>query len=338
MSIKGIDVSSYQGKPDWANVKADGIKFAIIRIMNSKGKDTSFEHNYEGCGANGIARGVYRYSYALSVAQAQEEAKGVLTALAGRKIEMGVLLDLEWSKQRALGSVKVKAIANAFMKVIRDAGYECNIYCNLDWYKNVCGGLNAKYWVARYPAEDNGAMKESLKPNVGEIGWQYSSKGRVSGISGNVDMDVWYGELVMVTPEPPEEDPVFDEEAVGSLQEALNADGITDKNGKKLVVDKKKGPLTESAIKKILLKSGAFDEKRCRYEVGSTGEVVKWLQMRLNTVIGNEIIKLLGQTLEPDGKLGTDTRLAIGLYQEISGLSFDYIAGVNTITELLKRK
>ena len=104
-----------------------------------------------------------------------------------------------------------------------------------------------------------------------------------------------------------------------------------------MTVDKQKGPLTESAIKKVLLKSGAFNATKRRYEVGSTGEVVKWLQMRLNTVIGDEIIKLLGNDLEPDGKLGTDTRLAIGLYQELKGLTFDYVAGVNTITELLKR-
>lgn len=333
MEIRGIDVSSYQGKPDWAKVKGSGVKFAIIRILNSKGVDPSFEHNYAKCVENGIAKGVYRFCYALNVDQARKEAREVLETLNGRYLEMGVWLDLEWSKLRALGSAKVKEIAKAWMQVIRDAGYECNIYCNRDWFKNVCGGLDAEYWVARYPIEDNGTMKSSLKPNVGEIGWQYSSKGRVPGISGNVDMDVWYGELVVMTPE---EEPLFDEEAVGSLQEALNADGITDKNGEQLKVDKKKGELTESAIKKVLLKSGAFDEARCRYLVGSTGEVVKWLQMRLNTVIGNNIIELLGEALEPDGKLGTDTRLAIGLFQEMKGLDLDYIAGINTITELLK--
>ena len=336
MGVKGIDVSSYQGKPDWAKVKTDGIKFAIIRIMNSKGIDASFEHNYEGCGVNGIARGVYRYSYALSIAQAQAEAKEVLAALAGKKLEMGVWLDLEWSKQRELGSAKVKEIANAWMQVIRAAGYECNVYCNRDWYKNVCGGLDAKYWVARYPSDDNGTVKTNLKPNVGEIGWQYSSKGKVSGISGNVDMDIWYGDIPVASSIPPVRTPLFDEDAIGSLQEALNADGITDKNGNSLKVDKKNGPLTESAIRNVLLKAGAFDNKKGRYKVGSTGEVVKWLQMRLNTVIGNDITELLGSALVPDGKLGADTRLAVGLYQEMKGLKQDYLAGVSTITELLK--
>ncbi len=195
MAHKMIDVSSYQGKPDWNEVAQDGVKGAILRIRNSKGVDTSFEYNYNTCGKRGLDRGAYRYSYALTVAQAKAEAREVLQTLDGRKLELGVWLDLEWIKQRALGSTKVKQIASAWMKVIRDAGYECNIYCNLDWYRNVCGGLNAKYWIARYPANDKGVVVSRLRPNIGEIGWQYSSKGKITGISGNVDMDEWYGNL-----------------------------------------------------------------------------------------------------------------------------------------------
>lgn len=337
MSVKGIDVSAYQGKPDWAKVKKSGVEFAILRILNSKGKDTSFEHNYSGCVAAGIRMGVYRFSYALTVSQAQKEAREVIEALSGRKIDMGVWLDLEWSRQRALGSAKIKEIAGAWMKVIRDAGYECNIYCNTDWYKNICSGLNAKYWIARYPAGDNGTMKESLRPNVGEVGWQYSSKGKVPGISGNVDMDVWYDTVVPAPePEEPMETVLWDMEAVRSLQEALNADGIRDANGRELKVDGIRGDMTSSAVEKILLKAGAFDQSKSRYAVGSTGQVVKWLQMRLNTVIGDSIVELLGAGLEADGKLGADTRLVVGLFQEVRGLKMDYVAGVKTVTELLR--
>lgn len=197
MSKKVIDVSSYQGKPDWGRVKSDGVVGAIIRIRNSKGVDTSWEHNYSGCGANGLVRGAYRYSYALSVTQAKAEAEEVIRTLDGRKLELGVYVDLEWSNQRALGPAKVKQIANAWMKVIRDAGYVCNVYCNLDWHRNVCGGLSAEYWVAKYGIND-GVARAKDKPNVGEIGWQFTSKGRVAGISGNVDVSLWYGELDLV--------------------------------------------------------------------------------------------------------------------------------------------
>ena len=134
----------------------------------------------------------------------------------------------------------------------------------------------------------------------------------------------------------PSSPPKWDAEAVKSLQEALNADGVRDKNGKCLKVDGTKGSMTDSAVEKVLLKAGLFDTSRGRYGVGSTGQVVKWLQMRLNTVIGNAIIELLETPLEPDGRLGADTRMAVGLFQEIRGLKVDYVVGVKTVTELLR--
>ena len=129
----------------------------------------------------------------------------------------------------------------------------------------------------------------------------------------------------------------LDQEAVRSLQEALNADGITDADRKALMIDGIKGQDTTAAIRKVLLLSGAFDSRTARFTVGSTGQTVKWLQMRLNTVIGPQIVELLKTEygLEADGKFGNDTRLAVGLFQEIRGLKQDYKVGVNTITELL---
>lgn len=333
--MKGIDVSAYQGKPDWPAVRAAGIEMAIIRAANRKGKDASFEHNYTGCAVAGIRRGVYRYSYAKTVDEAVKEAMEVVQTINGRKLEMGVWLDLEWNEQRALGRKAITAIAKAWIQTIQAAGYACGIYCNLDWHRNVLDtdALQVPYWIARYPNKDSGKINESLKPNRGECAWQYSSKGRITGIAGNVDLDEWYGTVDMSGERE------IDEEALGSLQEALNADGIRDKNGNPLKVDQKKGKLTDSAIQKALMKSGAFDPKRGRYTVGSEGEVVKWLEMRLDTVIGDSIKALLGHTLTegclPDGKYGNDVRMAVGLLQEMRGLTKDYKAGPKTITELL---
>lgn len=129
---------------------------------------------------------------------------------------------------------------------------------------------------------------------------------------------------------------IWDTQAVAALQEALNADGVRDKGGKFLKVDGIKGAKTDSAIAKVLLKAGLFDTSKGRYSVGSTGQTVKWLQMRLNTVIGGNIVELLERPLEPDGKLGADTRMAIGLFQEMRGLKIDYMAGVKTVMELLR--
>lgn len=193
MELKGIDVSSWQGKPDWPKVSNSGVKFAILRIHQKSGVDTSFEHNYKGCKSNGILIGGYKYSYALTPAQAIDEAEDVLSVLGGRGLDFPVFYDLEWSQQRSLGKQAIENIAVAFLTRIKKAGYKAGIYCNLDWHNNVLSDALKQYdcWIARYPANDNGSAQERLRPNVG-VGWQYSSKGKVPGINGNVDMDVFY--------------------------------------------------------------------------------------------------------------------------------------------------
>lgn len=193
MEIKGIDVSSNQGKPDWAKVAKSGIKFAILRVHQKAGIDGSFEYNYKGCKSNGILIGGYKYSYALTPAQAIDEAEDVIAALNGRGLDFPVFYDLEWSNQRKLGKQAVENIAVAFLTRMKKAGYKVGIYCNTDWYNGVLTDALRKYecWIAHYPDPDNGTIQTRVKPKVG-IGWQYSSKGKVSGISGNVDMDVFY--------------------------------------------------------------------------------------------------------------------------------------------------
>lgn len=199
--MNGIDVSAYQGFPNWRKAKAAGVEFAILRICNSKGIDSSYKYNLQNCIDNNIPLGVYRYSYALTVDQAVREAQEVITVLGtDTKLEFGVWLDLEWNQQRALGKDKITEIARAWIDIIERAGYKCGIYCNLDWYDRVLDtkALNREYWIARYA----GSLNPSLKPNRGEVGWQYSSKGTVNGIEGYVDMNIWYDNVAEPITEP----------------------------------------------------------------------------------------------------------------------------------------
>lgn len=193
MEIKGIDVSSYQGNPDWVKVAKAGYKFAILRIHQKSGVDSSFEYNYKNCKSNGIFVGGYKYSYALTPAQAIDEAEAVIEVLNGRGLDFPVFYDLEWSNQKKLGKQAVENIAVAFLTRMKKSGYKVGIYCNMDWYNNVLSDTLKQYdcWIARYPASDNGSVQERLRPSVG-VGWQYSSKGKVPGISGSVDMNVFY--------------------------------------------------------------------------------------------------------------------------------------------------
>lgn len=194
MELKGIDVSSWQGKIDWNKVANYGMDFAILRITEAGNViDGQFENNFAGCNKYKIPVGVYKYSYAMTIAEIQSEARKVVSVLNGRKIQFPVFLDLEHNNQRTLGSESIHKMADAFREIVEAAGYKFGIYCNVDWYNTViCSHLKKHdFWIARYPASDNGSVQERLRPNVG-VGWQYSSKGKVSGINGNVDMDVFY--------------------------------------------------------------------------------------------------------------------------------------------------
>lgn len=194
MEIKAIDVSSDQGKPDWKKVAKSGIKVAILRVHQRYGVDSSFEHNYKGCKQNGILAGAYKYSYALTPAQAIEEAENVIEVLNGRGLDFPVFYDLEWKQQRSLGKQAIENIAVSFLTRIKKAGYKVGIYCNMDWYNNYLSNNLKKYdlWLARYANNDNGTIPERLRPSVG-IGWQYSESGKVAGINAkDVDMDVFY--------------------------------------------------------------------------------------------------------------------------------------------------
>lgn len=194
MEIKAIDVSSDQGKPNWEKVAKSGIKAAILRVHQRYGVDSSFEHNYKGCKQNGILAGAYKYSYALTPAQAVEEAENVIEVLNGRGLDFPVFYDLEWKQQRSLGKQAIENIAVSFLTRMKKAGYKVGIYCNMDWYNNYLSDNLKKYdlWLASYANNDNGTIPERLRPSVG-IGWQYSESGKVEGISANdVDMDVFY--------------------------------------------------------------------------------------------------------------------------------------------------
>lgn len=195
---KGIDVSSYQGNIDWKKVASDGIKFAILRGTVKNGTmDSTFERNYKGATENGLDVAVYHFSYALDSNTAINDAINLVNRLNGKKLP--IWLDLEWDTQGKLGKAKISEIAVAFVQACKNLGYECHIYSNLAWYKSyydpaVLKSIGCKFWIARYGL-NNGKCEEKYKPNVGEYIWQYTSKGSVNGISGNVDMNIKYADF-----------------------------------------------------------------------------------------------------------------------------------------------
>lgn len=188
----GIDISACQSAVDFYRVKNAGIDFVILRSTIKSGlPDAKFERYYADAQKAGLkVAGVYKYSYAINVQQAYAEAVSVVKLLNGRNVP--IWYDLEDASQIGAGKHKIAQIAEAFLQYCQVSGYEAGIYCNVNWYNNyIDKSLKQKYkfWIARYGKND-GTLKEQYKPNIGEVMWQYTSKGKVDGIPGYVDMDV----------------------------------------------------------------------------------------------------------------------------------------------------
>lgn len=194
MNNIGIDVSSYQGVIDWHKVKKDIVEFAILKVIRKDlNPDKQFENNWKGCTDAGMhIHGVYNYTYATTLAKAVSDAKKVLQILNGRKVR--VYLDVEDACMKKLGSYLIDII-NAYGEVIKGAGLEFGVYTGLSFYNSYIKpykGLKHPLWIAKY-GKNTGELIEANKPDVpGMVGWQFTSKAKVSGINGDVDMNVWY--------------------------------------------------------------------------------------------------------------------------------------------------
>lgn len=188
--VFGIDVSKHQGEIDFSKVKEDGVKFVIIRAGYGKllkQKDPLFEKNYINAKACGLNVGVYWYSYAASEEDAKAEADVCLKVIEGKQFEYPVFFDLEEKKQLSKGKPFCSSLVNAFCNKVENAGYFTGLYMSRSpLHTCIEPEIASKYtlWVAEY---NNRCSYD------GSIGmWQYSNKGRVNGISGNVDLDYAY--------------------------------------------------------------------------------------------------------------------------------------------------
>lgn len=216
----GIDVSDNQGYIDWKKVKTAGVDFAILRSTRGSGDpDKQLASNIKGCLDNGMPMEFYKYMYALTNADAKKEAMRVVEVLQQYGINPSpdtiIWADVEYDKQLALGKQAVWEIYDNFIEIICNSGYGYGIYMGKYAYENQFDGarINDKLWLARYYA-GNTVMQfgtlpdETKKPAVAagsasELnGWQFTSCGRVSGINGNVDMNIRYTDCGNVIVEP----------------------------------------------------------------------------------------------------------------------------------------
>ena len=193
----GIDVSSHQGNIDWASVKAAGINFAIIRVgyrgsqTGALVEDSCFKKNIQGATANGINVGVYFFTQATTEAEAVEEASMALTLCSGYNLSYPIFVDTEngsgAARANGLDKGSRTACVAAFCKTIANGGRKAGVYASKSWYNNKIDASafsNYFIWVAQYNTTCNYKGKYNM--------WQYSSKGSVPGIKGNVDVNIAY--------------------------------------------------------------------------------------------------------------------------------------------------
>lgn len=207
-----IDISAWQGTrtvDQFKKMKKDGVTHVILRssftYMNknpiSMELDKVFRNNINNAASAGLKIGIYHYSQAKSTKEAKKEANFTLKQINTykSKITLPVVFDWEFggrlnsSYAKSKGKAYCTSICNAFCNVIKDAGYEPMVYANLS---TMNGYLNEniykkwKIWLAQY--------NKTCGYNHDMYMWQYSSSGRIDGLSGNIDVNYLFAPIVRV--------------------------------------------------------------------------------------------------------------------------------------------
>ena len=239
-SKTGIDVSKWNKEIDWDKVKKAGVEFAIIRVgyrgatTGALIEDPYFEANIKGAIRAGIPVGVYFFTQAVNTVEAVEEASMVTALCKDYKITYPVFIDVEGlgGSGRADGlDVETRtAVSKAFCATMESAGYRAGVYSSRNWLNDMLDMNELRdyiVWLAEY-------RDVPIYQGYYHM-WQYTSKGSVDGIEGNVDFNLSYLRIEdtaspILLEEEPEEQEGEGEEGEAETQEAVSEDEITEPN------------------------------------------------------------------------------------------------------------
>lgn len=186
---RGIDISEFQGEIDFEEVRRSGIEAVYIRVGSGEYTDEYFAENYERAKAAGLKIGFYHYVTARSVEEGRRQARFFASLAAGREPDMRLAMDFEYFG--SLSVSQINAISEAYLDELTAlTKREAVIYSDLSNARNIFSrALAEKYplWAAQYGADEpsaNGKWREW-------VGFQYTDEGRVGGIYGNVDRNIF---------------------------------------------------------------------------------------------------------------------------------------------------
>lgn len=195
-SVLGIDVSRYQGQIDWQQVREAGVEFVFVRVgyRNSKDgllyEDERAKENLQGAQEAGLQVGAYFFSQAISAQEAREEAEFAISLLKEHEISLPVVFDWEYfgADARTNGMTKdvMTACIHSFCGAVEEAGYEPMVYFNRDVADRLLDMqelTDYQIWFAMYDSYPNAPCKPDY--------WQYTDQGRVPGIEGDVDLNLF---------------------------------------------------------------------------------------------------------------------------------------------------
>lgn len=325
---EGPDISKHNGNVNIKRIRDAGYRRIGIRAGYGKNNvDEKYINNATACANLGVPVLLYWFSYAYNENMAKKEAEYAIAQAKKYWKKCPIAFDFEYESVNYARKNGVHItqsmctrMAIAFLRRVKEAGYIPVIYTNKDYLKNyfnlneVRRELGTVYlWYARYTNELQ--EDELLKADV----WQYTSKGRITGVSGNIDLNKYYLDFADVSVIEETESKICNINIL-DFQKAANADGYRDSYGDRLKEDGIDGPKTRYVRKKINLKA---KRKGLAWKTGSKGALVKYVQRRAN--------EILGHNNKVDGNYGKDTRKEILELQEKLNLKRDGIAGYNTI-------
>ena len=264
-----IDVSEHNQDINWEAARNDDVEYAFIRCGFGKDfesqDDKYFHINMEAALEAGVKVGVYFYSYAKDEEAAASEAAHCLRLIEPyrNKLSLPVFYDVE---EESIAS-HIEDTIPVFTRILNDAGYNVGVYCTTWWFDNYFKDIDCDFfWLASWGNDDG---EPHTKPEWCDV-WQYTSRGRVNGISGYTDCNILYNDVMKaLIDEEEDSDDDEDEEdipktvtiemdvlqigdtgnQVETLQILLNAFGFRDQDGNELKVDSVFGSKTDYAVK-----------------------------------------------------------------------------------------
>ena len=327
MLYEGPDLSYHNGNANIKQVRDAGCRRIGIRAGYGKNNvDQKYVANAQACYNLGVSVLLYWFSYAYTTAMSAAEAGYAIAQAAKFWKCCPIAFDFEYdsvnyARKNGVNVTKQLAtdMAIVFLKAVKDAGYTPVIYTNRDYMLNyfdlqrIMSEVGEVYiWYARYTS--------ALPANEAEVAdiWQYTSTGRIAGVSGNVDLNRFYtdfdGKIEITDREEKCHINILD------FQKAANADGYRDADGNRLAEDGIDGPRTQYVRKQICLRA---KQVGLLWKAGSTGSVVSWWQRRCN--------EILGHAQNVDGLYGKNARSETISLQGHLNLAQDGVAGYNSI-------